>query len=355
MAAVNKVTDFYRDNAILQIEPARVYDQFFTREADKIEPTAKGSVAHYTLTDRGTADATPLGEYADAVGSQVLTSYDIEVNLKEYGEDPLTINRHWDLVTVYNWFLDHINVCAGQAIEVWNGLLKTQVLDTIGDGTATYTHATGTYTLASGASGLTFYGAGARTTSGANRAAVTTTDTYSAAWTDYALATLRRRGVKPYMTSKGPRFVAFAHPNLMANVRAAARAAGGGMDLAVNSEDAIMLKNGVVGDWNGCIWVEDPLSVYAASGLGSVNVFPITYAGEDFLAVPMRKVADMPAPPADIVRIPINEFMEIRLSPSGGTHGRIWHMAFYFEAGCGIYNPKAQFRQEFYTANQTIA
>lgn len=350
----NKITDFYTSKAIMQIEPKRVLDQYFDVDPDRMESTDKGTVAHYTIEDRGTASDTPLGEYAGPTGSQILSSYDIEVILKEYGEDPVIINRHWDLETNYPWFARKFEAVGSQAITVWNNLLHTIAYDTIGGattGAASYVHPTGTFDPI--ADSLVYLGSD--TSSEAARANVTTTDTITADWVRYAHAVLHRRGVPKIFTSRGERYLAFAHPNLMSTVKKVAGAEGGGMDIVPNSADAISLKNGLIMDWQGFYWIEDPTAVYIGLGSSSCNVFPVLYAGRDFLALPKRPVSALSAPwTANTIRFPVNEFMEIRLSPVGDTQGRLAELGFYFEAGTNIYNPQCSFRHEFY-ADQTIS
>lgn len=342
----NKIVDLYTQRAALQIEPKRVLDPWFNSEAEFVPNDVKGTTAHFTIESRGTANTSALGEYAGPTGTQTLTAYDIEVAMAEYGEDPVVINRHWDLETNYDWFGRKVDAVAGQAIEVWNSKMVTAAYGTL-PVTGNYVHATGIFDV--NAQAMVYLGSD--TTTETARTSITTTDLLTLDWVIRAYAILERRGVAPMMTPMGPRYMAFAHPNMIGDVKKLAAAAGSGMDLVPNTSDALNLKNGIIGDWQGFIWVSDPSAYYAST----YNVFPILYCGADFLGIAKRPSAALPAPYGNNTTIfGVNEFMQLRLTPTGDTQGRLAELGFYFEAGVGILNPKCAFRHELYSANQLL-
>jgi hypothetical protein len=71
--------------------------------------------------------------------------------------------------------------------------------------------------------------------------------------------------------------------------------------------------------------------------------------GSTFLGKVFRDCANLPiAKGAEsyVTRIPVNEYMEVRVSPGSDAQGLVTNVSYLMELGYGIINPKASYRVE---------
>jgi hypothetical protein len=81
----------------------------------------------------------------------------------------------------------------------------------------------------------------------------------------------------------------------------------------------------------------------------------MTIIGQDFLACPRLPVEMLAPMSGSGAVIPVDEYMQVRVTPQGDAHGRLSYVAPYHAMGAGILDPRNAFRLEFYPSEQTFS
>jgi N4-gp56 family major capsid protein len=353
MATHNTVASQYCKTAIQAAFPINQWPGVFGRQ--KFEwATGVGHAGVFTVREHLTIKKTALPDAGAGTISQNPNLNQVSVTCQEIGEGSVNVNRAWEKAFSFDPELDrNIQAVAELAQDQCNLIIAKQGLDAIGGALNTsYVHGTGTY--APVAANLVYYGSD--TVSDASfRAAITTSDTLTdVKWIRRACAILKTRGVKPIMWPDGAYLYAgFVSPQLANDLRAIALTAGGWYNFMYT--DSSRMVAGVIGDFEGIRWIEDPLSIYPLGGASSVHVHPMTICGDMFLGIPRRTVSELPELSGSGAIINIDEYMQVRVVPGNDPHGRMSSVSPYQIMGAGVIDPRNGFRQEFYANDQSIS
>jgi hypothetical protein len=331
--------------------PFRVWDKLAAMTPDKWL-SEKGEAGIYYIINNPTVNITALPDAGASTIHQNPAVATVSVAIKEYGEGALNYNGAWQSAFGSD---NELATCVAQAAKMGqmqaNVLIAKQAINGVGAGTnANVT--IGSTTYAPVANGMVYYGTD--TVSDTSfRAAITTTDTFTtSAWIQKGVSMLRARGVAPIAWPDGALlYAAMIPPQAVRDLQGITAANSGWINFAYT--DSMRLVNGVIGDFLGCRFIEDPLSFYPAAGASSVHVAAMTIIGEGFLATPRLPVS-MLAPLSTGAIIPVDEYLQVRITPQGDAHGRLSYVAPYHAMGAGIYDPRNAFRLEFYPSEQTF-
>lgn len=349
MAQFNQVDHRYEMSALMAAYPLRRWDQVARLMPSRFMEGARGKSAIFGIRSTPTVSTTALPLNAAATTSQVPVVSQVEIEMYEYGEDPLSVNMAWQAAYSYNDELgQNVNAAAEQAMHIRNKLIVKGTLDAY-TGNTSYTHGTGTYTPTT--DNLVYLGTD--TTTETARSAIATGDTFTSdAWVHKAREILAGRGVKPFMFSDGfEGYVAMCPPQLVGDIM---RVSSGEWRAFVYTSET-RLARGIIGDWQGFRWIEDPLSFYPSAGSGSVHVAAITFMGQDYIGVPSLPVAQLPPLTGSGAIVNVDEFTQVRVTPQNDPHGRLSWVSPYMIMGSGILDPRNAFRLECYSTNQAYS
>lgn len=332
--------------------PKRVWDMIAKMSPDKWA-TDKGEAGIYYVRNRPTVNITPLPVAGAATVSQNPNVANVSVGIREYGEGAVNYNGAWEAAFSYAPELASQVATVAEAGQMQaNVLIAKQAINGVGAGTNAAFIFGGT-SYAPVANNMVYYGTD--TVSDTSfRAAITTTDTITtAAWIQKGVATLRAKGVDPILWPDGARlYAAMIPPQATRDIMAIVAANTGWINFVYT--DPMRLINGIIGDYLGCRFIEDPLSFYPSAGASSVHVAAMTIIGNGFLAAPRVPVSMFPSMSNGAI-IPVDEFMQVRVTPQGDMHQRMSYVAPYHMMGAGVLDPRNAFRLEFYPSDQTFS
>ncbi|RMH67985.1 MAG: N4-gp56 family major capsid protein [Actinomyces sp.] len=260
-ADLSTSTAAYDALANFALRPMLHFDQVARKRPTR--QTHRGASVTFDFYDDLAAATTPLTETAD-VTPVAMSDSTVTVTLVEYGNAVQTTAklRGTSFLEVDADAANVIGYNAGLSIDT---LARTQL---------------------EGGTNVRYAG------SATSRATVAATDTLSVADIRYVAAKLRSNSAMPLI---GSLFVGFMHPDVAYDVRAET-----GNDAWVNPanySDAARRWNGIVGAFEGVMWIETPrASLLTDAGSTTTDVYLTTVVGREALAKAFSSVVSGPTP-----------------------------------------------------------
>jgi len=285
----------------------------------------------------------------------------VTFNMYEYGlgSDAVTFPWREFLTRAENpeAYMKIIESVANKAITAGDILGTIPLRDTIAAGTnATYVHPLGpdngsTQWTSPTASKLVRYGTAA--TSRAARTDIISSDLITWPWIQSMKMELRTRHARPIAAQLGtPIYAVIAHGHILNDILTSLTATAVYPNLLDSSMRMRLAELGIgislVGLFDGVLLIESDRMVYAASGIGGIDVYPVVMVGADFLAHAGLAPSAMPQKPADGDLINVGPGACVIVQPSyGGVHSnRTGTAAWYSYQGFGIFDAKSYIRVE---------
>ena len=189
---------------------------------------------------------------------------------------------------------------------------------------------------------------------------IDSTDKLTAEMVKLARSKLSDRGVPRFVGDQGSYYIAIVHPKVAMDLQNE-DASGAFKDSARFIDGAAGIKFGVLGIWEGFLWIESSLGTYIGEvgadtdtdGTGQ-KVYRTYFFGPNFLTKGYLNQAAIPYT-SDVQAMAISDVAQIRVKPEGSDkYGFFKNVTWTGIIGAGILNPEAGFAIETAAAQDPV-